>query len=137
MAEYYVQQIIERLINGRKPVHSPNPYNSSSMPVKFWEVQKKNKRSIMTSCAVRYPGRDLNPHDRNGQRILSPSCLPIPPPGHIKKNLKKNLSQFTRGQSWSEKWDSNPRPQPWQGCALPTELLSRFQRCKYTIKSKQ
>jgi hypothetical protein len=25
-------------------------------------------------------GRDLNPHDRNGQRILSPSRLPIPPP---------------------------------------------------------
>gem|GEM_PF-1503363 len=25
----------------------------------------------------------------------------------------------------SEKRDSNPRPQPWQGCALPTELFSR------------
>ncbi len=24
----------------------------------------------------------------------------------------------------SEKPDSNRRPQPWQGCALPTELLS-------------
>ncbi len=22
--------------------------------------------------------------------------------------------------------DSNPRPQPWQGCALPTELLPQF-----------
>ena len=20
---------------------------------------------------------------------------------------------------WSGRWDSNPRPQPWQGCALP------------------
>ena len=26
----------------------------------------------------------------------------------------------------SEKRDSNPRPQPWQGCALPTELFSHF-----------
>ena len=26
----------------------------------------------------------------------------------------------------SERWDSNPRPQPWQGCALPTELLSQL-----------
>ena len=25
----------------------------------------------------------------------------------------------------SEKRDSNPRPQPWQGCALPTELFSQ------------
>ena len=26
----------------------------------------------------------------------------------------------------SEKRDSNPRPQPWQGCALPAELFSQF-----------
>ena len=26
-----------------------------------------------------YSKRDLNPHSRNGQGILSPSCLPIPP----------------------------------------------------------
>src|SRR5512138_3437584 len=22
-------------------------------------------------------------------------------------------------ENWSGRWDSNPRPQPWQGCALP------------------
>gem|GEM_PF-5847086 len=27
-----------------------------------------------------YSGRDLNPYDRNGHWILSPTCLPIPPP---------------------------------------------------------
>jgi hypothetical protein len=26
----------------------------------------------------------------------------------------------------SERRDSNPRPRPWQGRALPTELLSQF-----------
>ena len=31
---------------------------------------------------------------------------------------------------WSEKRDSNPRPQPWQGCALPTELFSQTVRMK-------
>ena len=30
---------------------------------------------------IKYPGWDLNPYDRNGHRILSPACLPIPPPG--------------------------------------------------------
>ncbi len=30
-----------------------------------------------------YPERELNPHGRNGHRILSPACLPIPPPGQI------------------------------------------------------
>ena len=27
---------------------------------------------------------------------------------------------------WSGKRDSNPRPQPWQGCALPTELFPHY-----------
>ena len=27
---------------------------------------------------------------------------------------------------WSGKRDSNSRPQPWQGCALPTELFPHF-----------
>ncbi len=27
---------------------------------------------------------------------------------------------------WSERRDSNSRPRPWQGRALPTELLSRW-----------
>src|SRR5690349_5698322 len=30
---------------------------------------------------ARYPERELNPHGRNGHRILSPACLPIPPSG--------------------------------------------------------
>src|SRR3569832_1489001 len=29
---------------------------------------------------------------------------------------------------WSGRRVSNSRPQPWQGCALPTELLPRHQR---------
>ena len=29
------------------------------------------------------------------------------------------------GKIWSGRRDSNSRPQPWQGCALPTELLPR------------
>ena len=47
-------------------------------------ISKKNKRSILTSCAVWYPERDLNPHNRNGHRILSPACLPFHHPGGIK-----------------------------------------------------
>ena len=32
--------------------------------------------------------------------------------------------------SLSEKRGSNPRPQPWQGCALPAELFSQIVRMK-------
>ena len=52
-----------------------------------------------------YSRRDLNPHDRNGHWILSPTCLPIPP-------LEQSFL-------WSERRDLNPRPSPWQGDALP------------------
>ena len=43
---------------------------------------------------------------------LKVACIPISPPaqGLLKKKM-------------SGKRDSNPRPQPWQGCALPTELF--------------
>ena len=38
----------------------------------------------------------------------------------------------------SDRRDSNPRPQPWQGCALPTEPLSHlyvvFSRTKINIQ---
>ena len=45
----------------------------------------------------------------NSHYPLKVARLPIPPPGQV-----------------SEKRDSNPRPQPWQGCALPTELFSHY-----------
>src|SRR5690606_30638826 len=36
------------------------------------------------------------------------------------KNTKAALSRgFSYEANWSGRWDSNPRPQPWQGCALP------------------
>jgi hypothetical protein len=34
-----------------------------------------------------YPGRESNSYDCLGHRILSPACLPIPPPGQRKKLL--------------------------------------------------
>ena len=46
----------------------------------------------------------------NGHYPLKVARLPIPPPGQV---------------LWSDKRDSDPRPRPWQGRALPTELLSQ------------
>ncbi len=37
-----------------------------------------------------------------------------------------SIKRKKRLTSLSEKRDSNSRPQPWQGCALPTELFSHF-----------
>src|SRR5690606_40266368 len=38
----------------------------------------------------------------------------------------KNLGRTEVWGIWSGKRGSNSRPQPWQGCALPTELFPHF-----------
>ena len=68
--------------------------------------------------------RDSNPHSHYWPRDF--------------KSLVSTNSTIAAPVSlnWSGKRDLNPRPQPWQGCALPTELLphSRFLRVqRYTI----
>ena len=55
---------------------------------------------------------------------LKRARLPIPPPGLLW------LAPCQLIQKMSGKRDSNPRPRPWQGRALPTELLPR----SYSIK---
>ena len=56
-----------------------------------------------------YPERDLNPHSHYWPKDFKSFVSTIPPSG--------------RPCSWSGKRDSNSRPRPWQGRALPTELL--------------
>ncbi len=48
-----------------------------------------------------------------GIRVLQTRALPL---GYA--SMKQSLITF----QWSGRRDSNPRPQPWQGCALPAEL---------------
>ena len=45
-------------------------------------LKSKNPRKPRLSrVSDVYPGRESNPHSLNGNRILSPACLPVPPPG--------------------------------------------------------
>ena len=47
---------------------------------------------------------------------------------HIIDSNKQKSRQSSDYQllTWSGKRDSDPRPQPWQGCALPTELFPQI-----------
>ena len=66
----------------------------------------------------------LEPARPNGHKILSLACLPIPP---LEQQFACTLTYNNRSKlSMSGRRDSNPRPRPWQGRALPAELLSRF-----------
>ena len=55
----------------------------------------------------------------HGHYPLKVACLPIPPPG----------LESAKSSALSEKRGSNPRPRPWQGRALPTELFSHILMC--------
>ena len=65
-----------------------------------------------------------------GREILSLLCLPISPPGlqidYIDSPIRKRESEIAFPFDWSGRRVSNSRPQPWQGCALPTELLPQI-----------
>ena len=53
-------------------------------------IKKKLRKSLIYRALTQYSKRDLNPHSRNGQGILSPSCLPIPPFEHPFKERAEN-----------------------------------------------
>ena len=61
------------------------------------------------------PEQDSNLHAVKHTH-LKRARLPIPPPGQ----------QLVLFRMLSGKRDSNSRPQPWQGCALPTELFPHY-----------
>ena len=66
--------------------------------LKSGECEDKKERQTIKNddLSLSVPGAGLEPaQPYYSQRILSPSCLPIPPSGR---------------NHWSEKRDSNPRP---------------------------
>ena len=62
--------------------------------------------SILVQLTQVYPEPDLNRHGLFSQRILSPSCLPIPSPGQLLFNCR------TRPADHSPNWDVDSRRRP-------------------------
>ena len=57
---------------------------------------KTKKPSDNQRASKKYPGSESNRYGRNGHRILSPACLPIPPPGQTIFHISKNEILFLR-----------------------------------------
>ena len=74
-------------------------------------------------------GTGLEPVRTNVHWILSPTCLPIPPP-ELGLSIKNPIVKWSI--TLSERRDLNPRPSPWQGDALP---LSYFRLLQQTLLS--
>ena len=69
------------LYNNIEPIPIKEFISYSVWNKQIIKIKKETNRKKITICLFRYPERDLNPHSRNGQRILSPSCLPFHHPG--------------------------------------------------------
>ena len=64
--------------------------------------------------------------NRTGVNGFAGRCITTLPSRHYLLIVKIKLSEENSTaliKIWSGKRDSNSRPQPWQGCALPTELF--------------
>src|SRR5215470_16765215 len=79
--------------------------------------------------------------NRTGVDGFAGRCMATLPPRRVvdRSRLvgrKKSKCQGRAGalpeRNWSGKRVSNSRPQPWQGCALPTELFPRRTTLNYS-----
>ena len=71
-------------------------------------------QSSAASALVSKAERDTM--SRSRLRSDPPVVAPNPSPDY---NYKKGLHTGDLFCNWSGQWDSDPRHQPWQGCALP------------------
>ena len=90
----------------------PQPWQGCALPTElfphhYWRREPESNR----------PTRICNPvHNRFA---IAPQLLPTNPT--CQSRVKVSSQHLPK--NWSGKRGSNSRPQPWQGCALPTELF--------------
>ena len=84
------------------------------------KAQESHKKHLMRKCTrcLTFTGGETR--IRTGDKGFAGLCLTTWPSRHMKK-AETNPAE----KSWSGLRGSNPRPQPWQGCALPTALSPR------------
>ena len=85
--------------------------------------QKRPRRTLLHRIGPRVFWR-RGPESNRTNRICNPghNRFATAPKNHFPPTKKGSL-RFPFFGNWSGKRVSNSRPQPWQGCALPTELF--------------
>jgi hypothetical protein len=83
-------------------------------------------------------GRESNPSKRLCRPLhnlfaTSPEELLVSATALFRTALTKREARLPFVKFWSGRRVSNSRPQPWQGCALPTELLPHWSRPFYYL----
>ena len=113
--------------SGKRDSNSrPQPWQGCALPTELFPHGCPTVCSLVATTALRPDkagaGNETRTRDLNLGKValyqLSYSRI-FPNPLH-----RGCMTQvFALESSWSGKRDSNSRPQPWQGCALPTELF--------------
>ena len=94
----------------------------------------RKQRGAPGWCSLLFRNGKRDPYSRRGASDFPRIVANTPGPwkGSFEVAGDGSASQNTKQQGeplrsslllWSGKRDSDPRPQPWQGCALPTELF--------------
>ena len=82
------------------------------------------KSPAATNYATRAAITGGGGRNRTGVHGFAGRCMTTLPPRQIRKKGKRlSYRRPFSPEIWSGKRGSNSRPQPWQGCALPTELF--------------
>ena len=125
------------MLSGKRDSNSrPQPWQGCALPTElFPQTSEEEETRTPTSQLTLPPQSSASTNSATSPTLIYSLCpeqdsnlhallhthlkrarLPIPPPGQLALRKQSFLSL-------SGKRDLNPRPQPWQGCALPTELL--------------
>ena len=120
-ARYFYRGILSPL---RLPISPPGPWglyfsNNSGCYYYFWRIS--------FAFIIMEAEGGIEPPSTALQAAAWPLCHPAIGCGYGTWSCKHNqkTSTLSRLWYWSGKRDSNSRPQPWQGCALPAELFPR------------
>ena len=70
--------------------HSETVFRLITLIIGLFLKTKKAVTLLLSKVSALYPGRESNPYSLNGHRILSPACLPVPPPRLERKKLSVN-----------------------------------------------
>ena len=77
-------------------------YITKNPPVKVGSLSRN--WVFLSMC----PGPDSNRHGLFSQRILSPSCLPIPSPGQLLFNSRTRPADPSPNSQWDVDWRRRP-----------------------------
>ena len=111
-----------RTTSGASPSHAVQQQANGMPTFRFPTSASPLDFGTGTTCRVNRPSPKL----RKQTAIRRAICGRPEPPSLTRKAAAagpfgdlENGGECSAGADWSGRRDSNPRPQPWQGCALP------------------